>query len=141
MPVGLDDDGGQTKVDGKLSGNVLTNDTVGADDDGATLEVTSFTYTDENGATQTGTIGEAVDTQYGSFTLNSDGSWTFDPSDSVDFAGGTSLTEGITYTITDDDGDTDSAVLDLTVVSGPGITVNPPPSADPNLGPSGAFVD
>ncbi|MAO90179.1 MAG: hypothetical protein CMM81_01470, partial [Rhodospirillales bacterium] len=141
VPVALDDDGGQTKVDGTLSGNVLTNDTVGADDDGATLEVTSFTYTDENGATQTGTIGEAADTQYGSFTLNSDGSWTFDPSDSVDFAGGTSLTEGITYTITDDDGDTDSAVLDLTVVSGPGVTVNLPPSGDPNLGANGAFVD
>ncbi|NMM46752.1 hypothetical protein HH303_19880, partial [Rhodospirillaceae bacterium KN72] len=125
-----------------VAGNVMLNDTVGADDAGA--ELTSFTYTDENGATQTGMPGVPVDTQYGALTVNSDGSWIYTPDEESDHTatGGQSLFDGFTYTITDGDGDTATAEQPIKVRDDkPTITVNPPPPGDPNLGADGAFVD
>ncbi|NMM46753.1 hypothetical protein HH303_19885, partial [Rhodospirillaceae bacterium KN72] len=142
VPSAVDDDGGATGQGGTLSGgNVLTNDTEGADTDGSGLEVVSFTYTDDNGQDHTGTVGQPLDTDYGTFTLNSDGSWTFTADDTVDFGGANSVTENITYTIEDADGDQSTADLEFDVTKGPSITVYDPPSGDPNLGADGAFVD
>ncbi|MEQ8603642.1 MAG: tandem-95 repeat protein [Marivibrio sp.] len=100
--------GGEATV---ATGNVMDNDTEGPD--GAS--VTSFTYTAEDGSSQIADAGETVDTQYGSLTVNSDGSWTFTADPSIDHDGQSSVTDGFTYTITDGDGDTSSATQNIVI--------------------------
>lgn len=74
-------------------GNLLANDEIGV-----AGTITAFTYKDETGTTQTGTLGTAVDTQYGTLTLNANGTWTYisDPKETH----GTIL-DTIRYTLTD----------------------------------------
>ncbi len=84
---------GSNTIDNTTFGNLLAND-----EKGAAGTITAFTYKDETGTTQTGTIGTEVDTQYGRLTLNADGTWTYisDPTE----AHGT-IIDTITYTLTD----------------------------------------
>ncbi|WP_430734435.1 VCBS domain-containing protein [Halodesulfovibrio aestuarii] len=82
-----------------VSGNVLTND---IDPDGDVLTVTPFTSKG----------------RYGTFTLGSDGNWTYtldnEDSDVVALGDGGTLTDSITYTVSD--GQTsDSASLTVTI--------------------------
>ncbi|MDD0843070.1 VWA domain-containing protein, partial [Pseudomonas sp. Gutcm_11s] len=95
-----------------LSGNVLTNDTQGAD------RVAGGPIT---AVTLTGT--------YGTLVLNADGSYTYtlNPSDPqfVALPGGATGTETFTYTHTDADGDADTAQLVLNVRNDDqGVTIN-----------------
>ncbi|WP_319637478.1 T1SS-143 repeat domain-containing protein, partial [Pacificispira spongiicola] len=134
VPTAVDDgvvtleEGGNT-----VTGNVMTNDTEGAD--GA--EVTSFTYTDENGVEQTGDVGVEVDTQYGTLTVNADGSYTYTSDANEDHTDGNPLTDGFTYTITDGDGDTATATQTFSIED-TGPTIDPPPGtpdpSDPSIG-------
>ncbi|WP_227421636.1 T1SS-143 repeat domain-containing protein [Pacificispira spongiicola] len=95
-----------------VTGNLLTNDDLGAD--GSTL--TSFTYTDANGQSQTAAAGSTVTTQYGSLTVNANGSYSFTADDSIDHAtDGVTETESFSYTITDGDGDTSTADVDINI--------------------------
>ena len=97
-----------------ISGNVVTNDTLGADQ--TTTPVTAIhsdnTYTD-------GTVGSALAGEYGSLTLNSDGTYSYTlDNTNLDVQGltdGETLTETYTYTITDADGDTSTAKLTITI--------------------------
>jgi large repetitive protein len=105
------------------TGNVITAtgahdvaDRVGAD--GAT--VTGVSADLGGGATSTGTVGSALDGQYGRLTLNSDGSYTYELDDSNPTVnalkdGSTPLTETFTYTITDGDGDTSQTTLVISI--------------------------
>ncbi|MFC6855975.1 Ig-like domain-containing protein, partial [Marivibrio halodurans] len=104
-------EGGQTIGTDDGAPNLLANDDLGAD--GA--EITSFTYTDENGQQQTGTVGQAVDTQYGSLTVHADGNWSYTTNTSVD---GDGMHDPFTYVITDGDGDIASATQDITIGDG-----------------------
>ncbi|MEQ8440306.1 MAG: LamG-like jellyroll fold domain-containing protein [Alphaproteobacteria bacterium] len=142
VPSAADDDSAEVEEGHSTSGSVIDNDVAGAD--GAT--VTEIAYTDAGGNAATATVdptdGVTVETQYGSLTIGADGSYTFTANDEVT-SGGQSVTEGVTYTLTDFDGDTSQAVLDVTITDDgePTIEIFYPDPDDPNMGVGGAFVD
>ncbi len=125
VPQAVDDgvfnvtDGGDKIGSGNGADNLLANDDLGAD--GA--EVTSFTYTDENGETQTAEAGQSVDTEQGTLTVNADGTWSFESDTRIESADGTPVMDNFTYTITDGDGDTSTATVSINVSDG---TAEPP---------------
>ena len=120
VPEAVDDgtfnvaDGGATIGTDGGQDNLLANDDLGAD--GA--EVTSFTYTDENGETQTAQAGDTVDTEQGTLTVNADGTWSFESDEQTESADGSPVMDNFTYTITDSDGDTSSATVTIKVSDG-----------------------
>ncbi|MGC4026056.1 MAG: Ig-like domain-containing protein [Mesorhizobium sp.] len=95
-----------------VTGNVLTNDVLGADRTGGAVSAISF------GATA-GTVGSALAGDYGNLTLNANGSYSY----GVDNANpavqalqqGETLTEVFTYTYTDGDGDAVTSTLTITI--------------------------
>ncbi|WGM40072.1 VCBS domain-containing protein [Caulobacter sp. NIBR1757] len=112
-PVAEDDTGSASLgVDGGPSndatGNVLSNDTDVDSGDGKTVTALSG-----------GTVGAALAGQYGTLTLNADGSYTYviDELDPAVVALGPtdSISETFTYTLADAAGATDTAVLTITV--------------------------
>ncbi|MCU1376745.1 MAG: hypothetical protein JWO68_4031, partial [Actinomycetia bacterium] len=112
-PISLAEDAADT------GGNVLANDTKGAD--GATL-----THVDLGAgyvAITTGSnLGGGVyqfTTANGVYTFNADGAWTFNPNLNLNNPAGVSA--GFNYRITDGDGDTSTATQSVTVTDG----VNP----------------
>ena len=120
VPEAVDDgtfnvtDGGAEIGTANGSDNLLSNDDLGAD--GA--EITSFTYTDENGETQTAEAGQTVDTEQGTLTVNADGTWSFESDEQMESADGSPVMDNFTYTITDGDGDTSSATVSINVTDG-----------------------
>ncbi len=116
------DDNGNTKqgvgISADAAHGVLANDT---DPDGDTLHVSQV-----NG--QAASVGKAINgTNGGTFTLNADGSYSFNPGNAFQhLANGASATTSITYTVSDGEGGTSSATLTVTVTgtnSGPTSTV------------------
>ncbi|BEP69736.1 MULTISPECIES: VCBS domain-containing protein [unclassified Variovorax] len=107
-----------------VSGNVASNDTIGADD----RNVAPVTGVSFGGAA--GTVGASITTTYGAIVLNADGSYTYtlnnaDPRVQA-LSVGEMLTEQVRYTITDADGDTSTATLTITIRGAndlPGIAV------------------
>ncbi|KDD15907.1 retention module-containing protein [Bordetella bronchiseptica] len=102
---------------------VLKNDT---DPDNDDLHVSAV-----NG--QPGNVGAAIaGDNGGTFTLNDDGTYTFDPGlDFKDLPDGTSVETSITYTVSDGEGGTSSATLTITVsgsndapILTPGVTLD-----------------
>ncbi|HET6537282.1 MAG TPA: Ig-like domain-containing protein [Sphingopyxis sp.] len=100
-----EDDTATTAEDTPVSGNVLGND---SDPDGDTLNVTEFTIEGVTGKFDAGST--ATIPGVGTILINSDGSYTFTPAQDWN---GTVPT--ITYTISDGEGGTDTADLDITV--------------------------
>ena len=102
-PVAVDDLASGDEDGGPVTGNVLTNDT---DPDNDTLSVSQFAV---NGATykagDTATIAGV-----GTFTLNSDGSYSFTPA-----ANWHGTVPTVTYTVSDGKGGSDTANLVITV--------------------------
>ncbi len=100
---------------------VLDNDT---DVDGDTLTVSEIDGIPANvGAGVTGTAG-------GTFTLQPDGSYTFDPGTAFDnLTAGETRTTSVTYTVSDGNGSTDTATLTVTVTG-----TNDAPVADDETG-------
>ncbi|GAB6390181.1 VCBS domain-containing protein [Stutzerimonas marianensis] len=102
------------------SGNVL-NAVTDVDDARSELRVTAVRTGGVEGSGSAGTVGNALAGQYGSLTLNADGSWTY----TVDnnnatvqaLSPGQTLTERFNYTVTDRSGTglSDVAVLTLTI--------------------------
>ena len=91
------------------NGVILPNDT---DPDADPLTLTSFT----NGSNTSGPSGTIAGSNGGTFTLNADGSYTFNPgSDFQDLPVGGSDTTSVNYTITDGNGGFASATLTITV--------------------------
>lgn len=120
-------------ADNTASGNVFGSgsagdiaDTIGADGAGIAGPVTGVSF----GAT-VGTVGSPLTTAYGSIVINADGSYTYtlnngNPTVNALQTGGT-LSEVVSYTITDADGDTSVTTLTITIHgntdgSGPSIT-------------------
>jgi VCBS repeat-containing protein len=94
-------DARSTSEDSAISGNVLANDT---DAEGDTLAVT-------NAGAFSSTLGAAV-------TLAADGSFTYDPTASPALqalAGGTSAADSFSYSVSDGNGGTDTAIVAITV--------------------------
>ncbi|MDP3815556.1 retention module-containing protein [Pseudomonas sp.] len=122
-PTALDDTAVSVAEDavGTIGGAVLDNDTRGAD--GATL--TSVNLGDGNGFQAIAALGTTLlSTANGTYTFTSAGAWTFDPTSGVSNAAGVSA--GFTYTLTDGDGDTDTAVQPITVTDGTGPVAGDP---------------
>ncbi len=109
---------------GTIGGNVVTDgtpDTEGAD--GAT--VTAITIDgNETAVPQDGSDATVVNTN-GTYTIDMDGNWTFDPNPNLDHSSG-DIDATFTYTLTDGDGDFDTAVQPITITDG----------ADPMAGPN-----
>ncbi|MDR6603056.1 VCBS repeat-containing protein [Achromobacter deleyi] len=105
------DDAGTTGEDATLTvtaqNGVLAND---KDPDGDTLTVSQVNGTPAN-------VGAAVAGSHGgTFTLNADGSYTFNPGSTFNTLGaGQTATSSITYTVTDGEGGTSTATLTVTV--------------------------
>ncbi|MBV7500352.1 retention module-containing protein, partial [Achromobacter sp. ACM05] len=130
------DDAGKTDEDTSLTvtaqNGVLSNDT---DADGDKLQVSAV-----NG--QSAGVGTAVaGSDGGSFTLNADGSYTFNPgSDFQNLGDKATATTSITYTVTDADGATSTATLTVTVtgtndtpILTPGVTLDNQASNDSDV--------
>jgi len=113
-----------------INGNVIDNTTNDSGDDVLSADthntISSFTYTNESGSVVTGTVGANVDTEYGSLTVNADGSWTYISDFTEDHSASDQLSEQFTYTLIDNDGDSDTAVQVITVSDGPNTTINNP---------------
>ncbi len=118
-PVGVND-AGAVNEDATLSVNagsgVLSNDTDA--DASSSLSVSGI-----NG----GTVGQALTGTYGTLTLNSDGSYSYDANTAGadGLAHGATATDTFTYTVSDGAGPTDTADLVITVTG-----VGPVGSAD-----------
>ncbi|OWT53398.1 Ig-like domain-containing protein [Candidimonas nitroreducens] len=97
-----------TDEDTPVTGNVLAND---HDPDGDPLTVTEFRVdTDGDGTPETFKPGETAEiTGVGELTINSDGSYTFTPE-----PGWNGDVPTVSYTITDGQGGTDAANLNIT---------------------------
>ncbi|WP_291383976.1 putative Ig domain-containing protein, partial [Achromobacter sp. UBA5777] len=102
---------------------VLSNDT---DPDGDTLHVSAVNGQSTNvGAAITGTNG-------GTFTLNADGSYSFNPGSTFNNLGaGQTASSSITYTVSDGEGGTSTATLTVTItgtndtpILTPGVTLD-----------------
>ncbi|MCA0904765.1 lysis protein, partial [Qipengyuania aquimaris] len=99
-----------------IGGNVMTDgvaDTEGAD--GAT--VTAITVGSETVAVpQDGNVATLTNAN-GTYTIDMDGNWTFNPTDSLDQTGG-SIVADFTYTLTDGDGDVDTGAQPIRIEDG-----------------------
>ena len=118
-PVATDDTGAaseDTTLTVNAAAGVLSND---SDSDGDTLSVTTFTD-----GTTTKNAGETLNLTEGDLTLNADGSYTFVPA-----ANYNGPVPQVAYTVSDGNGGTDTAHLDITVGA-----VNDAPVATDDIG-------
>lgn len=95
--------------------SVLENDVFGADAP-AYKTVTSI---------EGGTLGQPVQGDYGTLTLNEEGTYTYKLGDKVDVPRGETYTEQFTYTIKDADGDTSTATLTIAIKGDEIVPANP----------------
>ncbi|WP_043230396.1 Ig-like domain-containing protein, partial [Bosea sp. LC85] len=121
VPDAVDDAGLAVAEDaaGTIGGNLLTNDTQGAD--GATLTHVQLPGSGAMVALTTGVlVGGAYQftTALGVYNFQANGAWSFDPAPGQANAAG--ISAGFSYRITDGDGDTDTAVQPITVTDGAG---------------------
>ncbi|HEV7317198.1 MAG TPA: cadherin-like domain-containing protein [Ensifer sp.] len=104
----------ENAVPGVIGGNVLLNDAPGADGYAVSGGVTGVTF---NGLPQT--VGSTFATAHGTLVLNADGTYSYqldnDDPDVNSLTTGETLTETISYAITDGDGDVSTAVLTITI--------------------------
>ncbi len=108
---------------GTIGGNVVTDgtpDTPGAD--GATVTAITIdgitTIVPQDGSDAT------VVTANGTYTINQTGAWTFDPNPNLDQTSG-AIDASFTYTLTDSDGDFDTAEQPITITDGAGPVAGP----------------
>jgi VCBS repeat-containing protein len=98
------DDSAVTDEDTPATGNVLPND---SDPDGDPLKVTGVSG---------GTVGKPIEMPYGTLTLKADGTYRFVPNDAANaLPAGKVVTQRVTYTISDGNGGTDTAVLEFEI--------------------------
>ena len=140
-PIAVDDTATAAEAGGTANGtpgsdatgNVLTNDT-DMDGYGETQSVSSVRTGNEAETGTAGTLGSALTGQYGSLTLNADGTYTYviDNDNAAVQAlrlSGDTLSESFTYQVVDAAGLTDSATLTITLTG-----ANDAPVATNNFG-------
>jgi VCBS repeat-containing protein len=96
---------------------VLANDT---DPENDTLAVVSLRTGSASEQGIQGVIGQSLEGQFGSLTLQADGGYTFSAKDTA-LAAGQLATQAFTYTVSDGKGNVDTATLEFTVI---GAAVN-----------------
>ncbi len=99
------DDGRTTVTGDTITGNVTSNDVVGQDTPGTVTKVV-FNNTTYN-VPATGTV--TINGTYGTLTIDKTGAYTYVSKSKVDGV------DKFTYTLKDNDGDTDTAVLSIDV--------------------------
>ena len=123
-PVATDNSNSINEGGTTSSGNVLTdNDGNGIDADGSpdsdALSVSAIRTGTEAGSGTSGTLASSLTGSYGALVMNADGGYTYtiDNSNSTVQAlnTGDTLTETFTYTLTDQEGGTDTAELTITI--------------------------
>jgi VCBS repeat-containing protein len=117
-------------VSGEHSGDVIntsSTDNYDTDPDSDTLTVTAIRTGSSEGSGTDGSIGSALTGTYGQLTIAANGSYTYvanqDAADALD--PGDVVTDTFNYTVSDGQGETDIAVLTITVVG-----INDTPVAD-----------
>ena len=147
-PVSVEE-GGAAVGSASAGANLLANDTLGADGG----RVHDISYVDRSGAAVTNHAvpdggSTTVQTQYGSLTVHSDGTWSYTPVESANHekpAKDMSVTDNFTYRVIDGDGDISSSatqaitVIDTTPeigdpVDGSVTEANLPLGSSPNAG-------
>ncbi len=94
------------------------------DVDGDTLTVTGIRTGTESGSGTTGSLGSSLAGTYGHLTLNSDGGYTYVADMATSLAVGATVNDVFTYTISDGNGGTDTAELNITITGvDHGVTV------------------
>ncbi|EGM68164.1 RTX toxin, putative [Shewanella sp. HN-41] len=103
-------------------GNVLTNDTIGADN---ALEIIGVASGDHTSSGVSGHVGSTINGVYGTLVLNADGTYHYQLTASANLLPASGAVETFTYTIQDGDGDTSSATLKINVnpVNADGINI------------------
>lgn len=116
VPTAVNDDLVSVAEDaaGTVGGNVLANDTQGADD----ASVVSVTIDGTVHAVDP-TAGVTVITGEGTYVIGADGNWTFDPATGQNQTSGP-IDTSFTYTIEDGDGDQSSATQPIQITDGAG---------------------
>jgi VCBS repeat-containing protein len=121
-------------VSGEHSGDVIntsSTDNYDTDPDSDTLTVTAIRTGSSEGSGTDGSIGSALTGTYGQLTIAANGSYTYvanqDAADALD--PGDVVTDTFNYTVSDGQGETDIAVLTITVVG-----INDTPVADAETG-------
>ncbi|WP_218023819.1 VCBS domain-containing protein, partial [Halomonas halmophila] len=133
-------EGDDTASTVETSGNVIGGGDASSDDaedtegaDGATVTAVESTNVPGNSASGTDTL--VIDGEYGTLTIEADGSYTYAlDNTNLDVQGlgdDDTLTEAFTYTLTDGDTDSDDATLTITIDgSDDGVTVDVPNDND-----------
>ncbi|KZD09030.1 hypothetical protein AUP43_07990, partial [Oceanibaculum pacificum] len=120
-PEAVNDTNSLGKNDDDVDGTVLPNDSDPNGDDGISVTAIAFENDPDNiGTDQTpGTIGNPLAGDYGTLTLNADGTYTYDLDNALPVVEtlrpGETLVEVFTYEITDPSGQTDTATLTITI--------------------------
>lgn len=141
-PLARNDEASLIQVTPSVGGSVMGNDYHGGDTSQVTgIQVGSGT------ADVSGNVNARIKTEYGWITVQPDGSYVYeldraDPRVAT-LTDGFKLQDHVTYTITDEDGDTSTAVLTITInPEAPGAVVVPPPTdsvpPSPLDGPAGS---
>ncbi|MEL6678390.1 MAG: Ig-like domain-containing protein, partial [Pseudomonadota bacterium] len=141
-PVALDDavalDQDAAGDGASVIGNVLPNDS--DIDVGAMLSVSSVSGNAPGDVLPISAVGTDGKTYNGTVSIAADGSVTFDQLDTVPMAQGESVVFSVAYTLTDEHGATDTAVLNVTVngVNDAPVAVNDAVSLDQDASDAGA---
>ena len=85
-----------------------------------THQITEIRTGSSEGSGTAGTIGDPLTGTYGTLTVHADGSYTYQANNDITVSGsrlvsGQSVTDTFNYTVSDTDGDTDIAVLTITI--------------------------
>ena len=141
-PLARNDENNLLQVTPSVSGNVMDNDYHGGDSSTVTGVAAGSGTADVSG-----NVNTRIKTEYGWITVQPDGSYVYeldraDPRVAT-LTDGFKLQDHVTYTITDEDGDTSTAVLAITInPEAPGAVVAPPPTdsvpPSPLDGPAGS---
>jgi large repetitive protein len=142
-PAAVDDAAGVGEDTASVVGNVITGPTTGDADTAPDSDPLTVTFADQAGNPIT--IGAPFTVAGGgTLTLNADGSYTFNPGTAYNgLDTGDTATETITYTVSDGQGGTDTAMLVITIngandapvivdPANPGTPSNPIPTPDPS---------
>ncbi|WP_038033329.1 Ig-like domain-containing protein [Thermopetrobacter sp. TC1] len=130
IPPVAQDDAAAGGEDDVLSGNVITDATTGDADGAPDADVLTVSAVNGDAAN----VGQPVQLDHGTVTINADGSWRFTPNAAANaLAEGETVTDTVSYTITDGEGGTDTATLSITLTGsndGP-VVIDPTDPGEP----------
>ena len=118
-PVAVTDTDTITAGDSAATGNVITNDT-DSDDSTSVMTITGVGAGAESSTLPNRNVGSAVSGTYGSLTLNSNGSYSYDVSGnaaSIALANGATATDTFSYKVKDDETNAGSKALDIGIIT------------------------